>query len=325
MTTQELHRNGFFSDDTFIDSTDIANLSSDGVLKRDLIQKKVSRSGFIGETLALGVMTALNSNAQTPINDEDKDVNEIARTPKKRVQGGVATTDLVLSAYTADNSEVFPKILNLWVQEGSVIADVTYGKGVFWKNIDTSKYTFLPSDIKTGVDARHLPYPDNHLDAAVLDPPYMEGLYRQNDDSLAGAGSHESFRNYYSNSQATTDRTLKYHDKVIDMYLSIGLEVRRCLKDNAIFIVKCQDEVSANRQKLTHVELIYAYEKMGFYCEDLFVVVRSNKPVVSRIKKQVHARKNHSYFLVFRLFKDYAKKLPYSNFGSLLDSYKLSR
>ena len=37
----------------------------------------------------------------------------------------------------------------------------------------------------------------------------------------------------------------------------------------------------------------------GWHCKDLFVVVRTNRPVVSRIKKQVHARKNHSYFLVF--------------------------
>ena len=38
---------------------------------------------------------------------------------------------------------------------------------------------------------------------------------------------------------------------------------------------------------------------MGFVAEDLFVVVRNNRPGVSRAVKQVHARKNHSYFLVF--------------------------
>jgi hypothetical protein len=35
------------------------------------------------------------------------------------------------------------------------------------------------------------------------------------------------------------------------------------------------------------------------YTKDLFVVVRRNRPGVSRLKKQAHARKNHSYFLVF--------------------------
>jgi len=71
------------------------------------------------------------------------------------------------------------------------------------------------------------------------------------------------------------------------------------LKQGGIFIVKCQDEVSANTQRLTHVEIINKLEGMGFYTKDLFVVVRTNNPVISRLKKQVHARKNHSYFLVF--------------------------
>jgi hypothetical protein len=39
---------------------------------------------------------------------------------------------------------------------------------------------------------------------------------------------------------------------------------------------------------------------MGFYAKDLFVLVRPNRPVVARLIKQVHARKNHSYFLVFQ-------------------------
>ncbi len=38
---------------------------------------------------------------------------------------------------------------------------------------------------------------------------------------------------------------------------------------------------------------------LGFYTKDLFVVMRQNKVCVARLKKQVHARKNHSYFLVF--------------------------
>ena len=61
----------------------------------------------------------------------------------------------------------------------------------------------------------------------------------------------------------------------------------------------CMDEVNANKQHLTHVELINEYERYGFYTKDLFVIVRTNRPGVSRMKKQVHARKNYSYFLVF--------------------------
>lgn len=48
------------------------------------------------------------------------------------------------------------------------------------------------------------------------------------------------------------------------------------------------------------MEIINEYEKYGFVVEDLFVMTRLNKPNVSTLLKQKHARKNHSYFLVFR-------------------------
>ena len=57
--------------------------------------------------------------------------------------------------------------------------------------------------------------------------------------------------------------------------------------------------MSANIQHLTHVELINRYSEIGFYAKDLFVIVRSNRPAMSRVMRQVHARKNHSYFLIF--------------------------
>ncbi len=71
------------------------------------------------------------------------------------------------------------------------------------------------------------------------------------------------------------------------------------LRPRGVFIVKCQDEVSANLRRLTHVELVNHFTEIGFYAKDLFVVVRSNRPAMSRVVRQVHARKNHSYFPVF--------------------------
>lgn len=207
--------------------------------------------------------------------------------------------ELVLSAYSGTNADLFPKVLKLHVPKGSSICDITYGKGVFWRNINLEDYKLEATDLKTGVDARNLPYGDKSKDCIVFDPPYMEGLYRKEVSHLAGGGTHSSFREYYSNGKATSEG-LKWHAAVLDMYYTVGREVFRVLKDDGMFIVKCQDEVSANRQNLTHVEIIIDYEKIGFYTKDLFVLIRNNTPVVSKIIKQVHARKNHSYFLVFQ-------------------------
>ena len=221
---------------------------------------------------------------------------------KKRTVTGISTTNLVFSAHMSNNEDIFPLILSLYVPEGSSVADVTYGKGVFWKNVAKEKYDLFFSDIKAGVDCRALPYGDQVMDCVVLDPPYMEGFYRRSSEHLAGNGSFSSFRNAYSDGSIYEQKegAPKYHDAVLDMYYSAAREALRVLKCKGILIVKCQDEVSANKQHLTHVEIINEYVKYGLIVEDLFVMVRNNRPNVSTLKKQVHARKNHSYFLVFR-------------------------
>ena len=214
--------------------------------------------------------------------------------PKKRkVKNGKPTNDLVLSAYAEGNDDVFPSILRLYVKPGSVIADITYGKGVFWRNVGKEKYQLKATDLQDGVDCRSLPYEDSELDCVVFDPPYMH--------SPGGTAHkvHNQFEAHYRNN-ATGNRTeSKYHEAVLDLYRDGGKEAFRVLRDRGVFIVKCQDEVCANRQRFTHVEIMAEYEKMGFVAEELLVIIRNNRPGVSRVVQQVHARKNHSYFLVF--------------------------
>ncbi len=250
------------------------------------------------------------------INDNEEPLNTSEGSKPRRIAGGIPTTELVFSARVGENAELFAQILALHLSKGATIADVTFGQGAFWRAVRATDYNVLASDIeakeghgvfpskpievKTGIDCRDLPYAANSLDAVVLDPPYMEGLYRSATGHMAGSGTHSSFRHAYSNGRATEQAGPKWHDAVVDMYVKAGREAYRVLKSDGILIVKCQDEVSANKQRLTHVEIITAYETLGFYTKDLFVLVRTNRAGVSRLKKQEHARKNHSYFLVFQ-------------------------
>lgn len=216
--------------------------------------------------------------------------------PKKtsRVANGVSTNELIFSAHQSNNSQVFPQILALYVPSGSTVADVTYGKGVFWKAVKRDDYDLRPTDLKDGVDCRKLPYEASSIDCVVFDPPYMHtpgGTAHQN---------HQNFESYYNNN-GTENTTLKYHEAVLDLYFKGATEAYRVLRPNGILIVKCQDEVCANRQRLTHVEIVNELTSTnGYIVEDLFVLVRTNRPGVSRMLTQNHARKNHSYFLVFR-------------------------
>jgi hypothetical protein len=219
---------------------------------------------------------------------------ETVRAPKtaRRVRNGESSNQLVFSARQGTNDEIFPSILSLYVAPGSTIADITYGKGIFWKKVDRKAYKVKATDIASGTDCRQLPYRSGSIDCVVFDPPYMH-----TPGGSAHVG-HQNFEQYYANNGAAHP-TKKYHEAVLDLYFSAATEAKRVLRDGGIFVVKCQDEVCANKQRLTHVELINEYASKGFVCEDLFVVMRRNKPGMSRVVQQVHARKNHSYFMVF--------------------------
>jgi hypothetical protein len=210
---------------------------------------------------------------------------------KRKSPDGVSTNALVFSAYSGTNDEVFPLVLSLYVPKGSTVADVTYGKGVFWRQVPEGTYDLKPTDISKGVDCRRLPYVDGTIDCVVFDPPYMHT------PGGTAHANHQNYEAYYRNNQASSDS--KYHEAVLDLYFAAGREAWRVLKDGGIYVVKCQDEVCANRQRLTHIEITNELSTYGFVIEDMFVLLRNGKPGVSRMLRQAHARKNHSYFLVF--------------------------
>ena len=178
----------------------------------------------------------------------------------------------------------------MWLP-AAVVADVTYGRGVFWRRVPEGVFRVLATDIATGTDCRELPYQDGAIDCVVFDQPYMH--------TPGGTAhvNHQNYEGYYQNNRANSGK--KYHEAVLDLYFTAAREAWRVLRPGGIYIVKCQDEVCANIQRFTHIEVINELTTYGFVAEDLFVVVRKGKPGVSRMLRQAHARKNHSYFLVF--------------------------
>lgn len=226
------------------------------------------------------------------------DTEQLEIKAKRRSPRGISTNNLILSAGIGTNADLFPSVLALHVSPGSVVADTTFGKGVFWKKVPVGDYILKATDLKSGVDARNLPYESNSLDCVVFDPPYMSG------NGSTAHENHQNFEFYYQNSaryslEKSNGTVKKYHDAVLDLYFKAADEAFRVLKTKGIYIVKCQDEVCANKQRLTHVEIINRLADR-FEADDIFVLVRNGKPGVSVMLKQKHARKNHSYFLVFK-------------------------
>ena len=83
------------------------------------------------------------------------------------------------TVHRGQNRNLIEGVCALYLPPGAIVADVTYGKGNFWRNVDTSRFTLLASDIAPrdtqtrAFDCRCLPYCSNSIDVVVLDPPYV--------------------------------------------------------------------------------------------------------------------------------------------------------
>lgn len=190
----------------------------------------------------------------------------------------------ILTCVEGTNADLFPVALRMYTPPGSRIADITYGNGVFWRNIDKSAYQLIESDLQTGVDFRCLPYRDAEFDAVVFDPPYMNG----------GSGVKHSMNKCYKNN----DNNM-CHENVLALYMQGILEARRVLCRSGVLYVKCQAAVADHKQNMTHVQLMTLMPMIGLRIEDEFVLKQSSRPLM-RHKTQQHARKNHSYLIVAR-------------------------
>lgn len=217
-------------------------------------------------------------------------------------------SDYVVTAKVGNNDDVFPGILKLYVPKGSIIADVTYGRGIFWKQINDYDYTILRSDLNAdnvdhNADFCALPYPSNSLDSLVLDPPY---LYTGGWKTLRGY-FHETKEGWAGSSYGNVERSAKGISGVqaVDQLYFRGIkEAYRVLRHKGILIIKSMDQVMSGKQVWAHMTYHNFAEANGFRSEDLFVMVRKSPPLMRhKPENQKHARRNHSYFQIFKAWK----------------------
>ncbi len=211
----------------------------------------------------------------------------------KQVDYGVPTND-ALCTVCPTNSEGFARIISLYARPGDVIADPTFGNGVFWEQVDRSQYQVLATDLKEdGIDLRALPYADASLDMLVLDPPYRytPATNKKHEDTPG----HGKVDGLYSLQAAQLTNT----QAVLDLYYAGFFEAKRTLRPGGFLTVKCQDTVQDGKNIWVHCLLMARAEELGFACRDLLVVTPPSV-IKTRWDKQRHFRKAHSYFLVFR-------------------------
>lgn len=217
-------------------------------------------------------------------------------------------SDYVVTAKKGTNADLFPDVLKLYVKPPAFVLDMTWGNGVFWSKIPNRTFLHIPAsyvgyyiyandiDPNRGMyhyDFRKLPEDwAGIFDAVVLDPPYLyTGGFRTLKDSID--------RGYNNRARAETGI---YGVKAVDQMYNDGIkEAYRMLKVGGVLILKCQDQVMSGKQVWAHEIYGHYAEDAGFLKEDLFILMQNGMPTMRhKPEKQKHARKNHSYFIVFR-------------------------
>ena len=199
------------------------------------------------------------------------------------------TNKTVIRSTSYSQDEILKNIMALYVPEGFEL-DPTYSVGNFYKHIKQPKYKFDIAPVKKDVvwaDSVDLPIKDGAIGSILFDPPF-----------LATKGNVKESR-HKSN---IIIKRFGYYNNMRDLweYYRLSLqEFYRVLKEDGVLVCKIQDSVSSGKQFLSHVELINQALGIGFYPKDVFVLLSKNVILSPKHNKQVHARKFHSYFVVF--------------------------
>jgi len=183
------------------------------------------------------------------------------------------------------NADLIKQVAHLYAADPSLqIADVTFGRGAFWKK--TPHLNVTGSDLLTvpdrPYDFRDLPYDDASFDIVVLDPPY-----------LSSRGAHFTDERYRN---AETTKGLLYEDirRLYRLGIIEAARVARCQ-----VWVKCKDQVSGQRQRWLHHHILTDAEEIGLVGRDLFILDATSRVPNGRWDIQHHARKPHSFLWVF--------------------------
>ena len=202
-------------------------------------------------------------------------------------EAAASQSEVVRSVYF-DQDDILRGIMALHCPDG-FDCDMTYGNGVFWKNLPQPRLKFDIDPQVAGVReacSRALPLEAESLRSVVFDPPFLTYVR----DGREGNGSMvmaRRFAGYWS------------YAELEDHYRATIREAHRILKPGGVMVFKCQDIIHNHKMHCTHANVIVWAESEGFRLLDLFILPAKHRlPSPNRVGRQKHARIFHSYFLV---------------------------
>ncbi len=188
----------------------------------------------------------------------------------------------MIKSISFNQQEIINNILLLYNKGNPIDFDPCYNKGGFYRNgivkEPKKKSDLVPlSPSVEKLDVRELPFV-GEFKCIIFDPPFIV------------AGKNCKMGKAYGSFTNIDEMRLFWKESFISL--------QRALKNRGILIVKCQDFVYGRKNYIFLEEVLSLARDNNFQIKDLFILLAKTR--MTRIKKQQHARKYHSYFLVFK-------------------------
>ncbi len=192
----------------------------------------------------------------------------------------------LIGSVSDDQSYILNSIIAIYNNSQPIEADLTYSQGEFYRHVISPRYKYDKFPLK-GIEGVHdLTETDtlsNVYISIIFDLPYnIQTGHTNNLGKIKTRFTHfSSLSELYSVNQEMLQRAY------------------RLLKSKGILVIKTQDTCYANTQVWVRQFIEVEADKLGFAKLDEFVLVKQSC-MGNRGTEQHHARRQHSYFLVFR-------------------------
>lgn len=213
---------------------------------------------------------------------------------KKTTESYQLTKETVIKSIGKNQDKILKDIIRLYIPSKKYDCDLTYSKGLFYKAIQQPKYKFdkfpLSDDVKPLDEAFSLS--NEIFESVVIDLPFIIKCSQKDAQTSIVVDRFQCF--YSVNELIETNKTM----------LSLAY---RLLRPNGILVQKVQNTNFSGKQIWANFLCQQYGQELGFELIDEFVLEGKSRLLhYPEGGEQKHARKYHSYFLVFKKVK--AKK-----------------
>ncbi len=193
----------------------------------------------------------------------------------------------VIKSIQNSDKDVLVAIKELYLNGGNFDLDPCYSSGKFYEDLERPKIKMdkepKSEDIKQNDLLNGLPLENGSIRSIVFDPPFMFGKHGKTDQNI--------MTKRFTMFDKWTDLQSMYQQSLTEFY--------RVLNKGGIVAFKCQDYTDSSTT-LTHCFVHNWALEIGFKIEDLFIMAFKGGRVWNSNLIQKHARKYHSYWLIFR-------------------------